>query len=304
MKIAVLLMSSNVEPSCRNVEAFKDTVVRYCETNVSSLNHEYRFFIYRYSDNDTMYVDSNYPTVTYIEYVGEESVYSTFEKTYSAFGSVKDVYHPDLYVRVNISTHINIPLLDAVIDKLDYDSVYCNKINNFINPSSEYFGYVYPRGDFMILSSKYVSMVLENGDSLLGVNGFSSGVDHVDDCLIGVCLCKSDPYYYQKLKTLKYNFEPEPHICTERCDPYAIATRLKTVPRDLVSGYSWDDNVHRLHDVGKFYQIDEVVKSNQYDDVDIQDVICESKYQIYRFDVGHVSLEVYENYLKMIKAGR
>jgi hypothetical protein len=298
MNIAVLLMSSDVEPSLRNIEAFKSTVVDFYENNKQLFGHDYKFFVYRYGETPDVYVDQVYKSVTYLVFKGDESVYSTFEKTVSALEYVKVMYQPDMYIRINISTHINMLLLDSVAQHLDTNCVYCNRINNFVNPTSKYFGYVYPRGDFMIFFGCHCKAIIDNCCKCLGVNSLSLGVDHVDDCLIGICLLYSDPDYYKRMNMLIYNFMPNENIEVDKYNNYAIATRLKSVPRGKNSGYSWDDNEYRLNDVKKFYQTQELVNKSLYKDVKLSDVVTDEVYPLIEYRVINVTKEEYNNYIK------
>lgn len=300
MKVAILIMSSDVEPSLRNINAFKDTVVKYCELNKDKLNHEYRFFVYRYGE-DVLRFDDVYQSLTNLVYQGKESVYSTFEKTRRAFIDVREEYQPDVYVRVNISTHINIPLFDTIVHKLDNNCLYCNRVNSFVNPTSKYFGYVYPRGDFMIMFDKHCLDIINNGVKFEGINGYSSGVDHVDDCIIGLCLYEADSTYYRQLVQLNYNYNPNSGI--DDYYKYSIATRLKSTPPNTNSGYSWDDNEYRLMDVDKFYQIQRLVESEIYEDVDYGDLLSSGGYPIMRYSALCVSIDEYDIYINAKNAG-
>lgn len=302
-KVAILIMMGDVEPSLRNVEAFKDTVIKYCELNKDNLNHEYKFFTYKYGDSVVCYPDDNFSILTNLEFIGKESVFDTFEKTRWALSYVKSSYNPDVYIRVNISTHINIPLLDVIVDELDMNFVYSNRICNFTNVKSDYFGYVYPRGDFMMFGKKHCDDIIIYGKKY-EYSEYNNGVEHIDDCLIGMCLLDGNPEYYKYMKMLRYNFVPGEHVEPEKCYINAIASRLKTTPPGKCSGYSWDDNNYRLYDVGKFYEIQSLVETVKHDRGDIDDVFVETKYQVMFFNHSEVNFEQYCNYINEIKAGQ
>ena len=288
MKIAVLLMAVNAQPSLRNVEAFKDTVVRYC--NSKERKNEYHFYIYwsdKEIESDVMSEYDSIDNVTNIVVNEDEGVYRTFEKTYRTFKFIQDVEY-DLYVRVNISMYLNIDLLDAVADKLKKDVVYCNAINSHVNGSSEYLNDLYPRGDLMIFGRDVFNGIIAHGAEFMYSDmNFRKrdGIDHVDDCLIGASLIKyfgND--YYKHLEMLRYNFVPGYEIDMRTFDSMAIGNRVKTVPQGLNSGYSWDDNDYRLKDVEKFHklydiynEIDKKYKGCRYKGIILSDIVVENK---------------------------
>ena len=41
-----MIMSTNSQPSLRNVDAFENTVVKYYNGNTDSFKHKYDFYIY------------------------------------------------------------------------------------------------------------------------------------------------------------------------------------------------------------------------------------------------------------------
>ena len=159
MKIAILVMATKQNPSTRNVEAFKNTVVKFCNENKNILKHEYSFVFYYggAQEHETVTGPNN---MYYFLYPVEESVYRTFEKTRLALNDTKKIINPDLYVRVNISTYINIILLDNLAEQI-YKSgkLFCNRINNHVNITSPYFNDVYPRGDFMVFGKNIVDII-------------------------------------------------------------------------------------------------------------------------------------------------
>lgn len=300
MKVAICIMSTMFQPSIRNNKAFKDTVVKYCNEQQDELKHQYEFFFYYSNTEDNSVIkDNDYPNVYHLYFDEHESVYRTFEKTRCCLKWIKDNHSPDVYVRTNISTYININLLDSVIEHIDKDKVYCNRINNHTNPTSAFFNDVYPRGDFMVFGESVVNAIDICGISYVsgGEKYDSIGVDHVDDCLIGVCM--KDYYgaeYYSRLQCLKYNFVPDVEIDYTQLFEYSIATRLKTCPPGACSGYSWNDNEYRLYDVNKFHFVHDKLSNITYGDVLIDDVCTYNVYQICTIESHNITTEQYKKY--------
>ena len=162
MDIAILVMGTKNNPSTRNIEAFKNTVVDYCVKHKDDLQHNYKFVFY-YADSlvESISVTSNETSTTFDILIPiTESVHRTFEKTRTSLLVTRDIIKPDLYIRTNISTYINIPLLDKVAEQLNKDDVvFCNKIGTHLNLSSLYFNKVFPRGDLMIFNKSVVPLM-------------------------------------------------------------------------------------------------------------------------------------------------
>ena len=289
MKIAVLLMAVNAQPSLRNVDAFKETVVKYC--NSKERKNDYHFYIYwsdKSIESDVISQHDEIENVTNIIVNEDEGIYRTYEKTYRTFKFIEDVEY-DLYVRINISMYLNIDLLDSVADKLKSDIVYCNAINSHINGTSDYLNDLYPRGDLIIFGRDTFKGIIDNGAEFMysDTNLMKrDGVDHVDDCIIGVALMKyfgND--YYKHLEMLKYNFLPGYDIDIKTWEPMAIGNRVKTVPQGMNSGYSWDDNDYRLKDVEKFHklydiynEINKKYKGARYKGMVLSDVVVDKSH--------------------------
>ena len=305
MKIAILVMATKNNPSTRNVEAFNNTVVDYYIHNKDSFVNDF-FFIFYYAGEKYEIKNEN-DTVYHISYDIDESVYRTFEKTVLALKDVKNIIKPDLYIRTNISTYINIKLIDLLAnDVLKSGKLYCNKINNHHNIASPYFNDVYPRGDFMMFNEHVTECVIVSGEkhmfSNTNLNYIDIGVDHVDDCLIGVCMKDyMGDEYYKCIDTLKYNYIPQQKPDYTHLDTYAIATRLKTVPDGECSGYSWDDNNYRVFDVDKFYDVHENVKDICYNNLTLEMCIVPKRYQVTSCQFIILSESDYEIYKKAVK---
>ena len=290
MKIAVLIMSTNRQPSLRNVEAFENTVIKYYNDNKDKFKHDYDFYVY-YSDDKERKDQSYYGEITrkengvYNVCINErESVYRTFEKTYYMFKILNESYY-DIFVRINISLWMNLNLLDSVVDQFKSDCVYCNAINSHINGNSEYINDIYPRGDMMIIGRDVFKGIIDNGEKYLYCDTDLKNrinVDHMDDCLVGVCMI--DTYgkdYYKHIIPLKYVFVPRKSIYSTPniMDEYSIGFRVKSTPVGMVSGYSWDDNEYRLNDSKKMIELQNYFNSKniKYDGTKLQHLFTDGQ---------------------------
>jgi hypothetical protein len=279
MKVAILILSTTNEPSTSNVAAMKETFISYCDKNPDKFKHEYTFFeYYGILDNDSDVDDMIFSSDEVIkesnnfykiELASEDGIHKTFEKTVSAFEKVDSLDKYDWFVRINISTYLNVPLLDKILGYLDNTMIYSSALNTYIT-DEKYFNDIYPRGDFYMFSkytydkiSKYFSKYVFDIKNFR--NMFNNTVPHVDDCVLGLCIIEGlGNNYYEKLKTLTYNFLPR-DTDISGFNKYALASRVKTMPPGVnYSGYSWDDNKYRRCDAEKIKRIHEVVTSTNY----------------------------------------
>ncbi len=283
MNICVMIMSTEMQPSTRNVEMFKNTVVKNYLDNKDKFKHIYDFWEYT-ADNmqDRDFTGYGSPHFNVISVHEQESVYRTWEKTYKAFQIITDRKKYDLYVRINISLWLNLELLDAVADQFKDDMVYCNAINSHVNVTSKYLNDVYPRGDMYIFGNKTMNGILEHGWKYMYCDQDMKeriGVDHVDDCILGVAMI--DTYgkdYYKHIEQLKYMFIPTPSIKgIGEIDKLSIGFRVKTTPEGMTSGYSWDDNEYRLKDAVKMKELQDYFGNIDvsYSDVKLKDLIAD-----------------------------
>lgn len=281
MKVAVLIMSTNSEPSLRNVQAMKDTFIKFSNEFSYMFRHEYDFYTYYYDESleheqIEMDNDPDYPNYHIIRIGGQETVYRTFEKTFIAYSYLlrEDMPVYERFVRLNISAYLNLALLDTVIEDIDEDGIYANALNTFLNGDFPYLNHLYARGDFYITSRKVVKGMLAYGGQLM-YNDIALrdrvAVTHVDDTLFGYAYMAfmGENEYYKHLYAIRYNFVPlateSPTKIIEQLNDYAISTRVKTTPAGSVSGYSWDDNEFRLYDPIKIEIIHNYYKSKKYD---------------------------------------
>lgn len=294
MRIAVLIMSGNQEPSLRNVETLKETMVKNSVNR--DLKNSYDFFIYSYKDSsepvDTVLdctKDERYSNCYDIHISGVESVYHTYEKTYTTYEYLlnnEDKYGKyDWFVRINISCYVNLKLLDLVIKDMKKDTIYANALNSYIDQAFEYCNYFYPRGDFYIVSHETLEEIMPAGKDLMYCDQRLKNrpaVPHVDDTLFGYAFILAvGNKFYKRLQMICYNFMPmvsdNPEtlhtIVTGNFNKKAIASRLKSVPDGQVSGYSWDDNKYRLCDPEKMKILDDIVTDIKYESVTLNDIL-------------------------------
>lgn len=290
MKIAIMVMAANAEPSTRNLEAIKNTLVRYQNEHKDKFKNEYDFYFY-WSGGDDMKKEVNvstskeYSNLKYIEVKEEESVYRTFEKSIKAFDYVYRNNDYDWYVRMNISMWINIDLLDSVIFSFKPNSMYGNALNSYVNLNCAYCDDLYARGDLMIFDKDVMKGILGNAMKFLYSDWRMTdrdGVDHVDDCLIGCCFIDyAGPDYYKSLYMLSYTYLPNHEVGDDiKPQKYNIGTRVKTVPpNETYSGYSWKDNEWRKKDCEKMIKLTEYVENNpfEYIGLKMKDVLVDKK---------------------------
>ena len=273
MKILVMMMCANIQPSIRNLDAFVDSVVKPYNEHIDEYSNDFHFCAYYSSREkcDDVWLDDK--TNEFIEVYGvneDEGIYRTYEKTYKMFKYACDNMQFDLIVRINVSMWLNLRLLDEVCSQFKDDVVYCNAINTCINGSSEYVNDLYPRGDLMIMQRSVVQGIVKVGGKYMYEDANLNkriGVDHVDDCIIGICLI--DLYgreYFKHIIPLRYNYCPDSNIVLNKFDEFAIGSRLKSSPTDIHSGYSWDDNDYRLNDVTKFNELKNISEPWRSDD--------------------------------------
>lgn len=294
MRIAVLIMSGNQEPSLRNVETLKETMVKNSVNR--DLKNSYDFFTYSYKDSnepvDTVLdctKDERYSNCYDIHISGVESVYHTYEKTYTTYEYLLNNENKygkyDWFIRINISCYVNLKLLDLVIKDMKKDIIYANALNSYVDQAFEYCNYFYPRGDFYVVSHETLEEIMPAGKDLMYCDQKLKNrpaVPHVDDTLFGYAFILAvGNKFYKRLQMICYNFMPmvsdNPEtlrtMVTGNFNKKAIASRLKSVPDGQVSGYSWDDNKYRLCDPEKMKILDDIVTDIKYESVTLNDIL-------------------------------
>ena len=288
-RIAIMVMAADAEPSTRNLQAIKDTIVKYQNEHKDELQHQYDFDFY-WSDDSTktgykINKSKEYDNLYNIIVKEEESIYRTYEKTIRAFDVVTKQCDYDWFVRMNISMFLNIRLLDAVINQFKHGCIYGNALNSIVNLNCAYCDDLYVRGDLMIFDksvmdgiSQYALKFMYNDINMK----VRDGIDHVDDCLLGCCFIDyAGKEYYKNLYMLSYTYLPDYEISDNiKPDDYHIGTRVKTVPpTETYSGYSWDDNEYRKMDVEKMKKLNEYIENNpvDYSHIKLRDVLVDKK---------------------------
>ncbi len=294
MKVAVLIMSGDKEPSLRNVETLKETMAK--NSVKWNLTNTYDFFAYSYKESeepeDTILdctKDERYPNCYDIHLSGVETVYRTYEKTYSTYRYLldnEDKYGKyDWFVRINISCYANLKLLDIVLKDMKKDTIYTNALNSYIDYNFRFHNYFYPRGDFYIVSHSTLDEIMEVGKNLMYCDTWLKNrpdVPHVDDTLFGYAfILKVGDNFHKRLQMLQYNFLPmtsenDKELKNQVIGNFskkAIASRVKSTPPGEVSGYSWDDNSYRLCDPKKMKIVDELVSDIKYENVTLNDIL-------------------------------
>lgn len=311
-------MSTTVEPSVRNIAAMKNTMVK--QTNEEAFKHHYDFFEYYYDkeiqDSEDCVLgceqDKQYPNYFYMRISGTESVFHTFEKTYTAFDYLlnnEDKFKKyDAFIRINISCYLNMKLLDTVLDLLNKDTVYSNALNTVEGYGTPYFNKLYFRGDFYIMFHENLEGMMKEAKRFLycdrDLSPARPNIVHVDDVLFGCAfIAYKGADYFKHLQMLKYNFLPmtsaPAHMDLLRAsiNKFAIASRVKTVPSGLPSGYSWDDNEWRKHDPLKIEFVHNAVQENDYSKIVLDDIVVsplEERPTVY-FNVLHFKPHEFAN---------
>ena len=276
MKIAVLVMCADNELCARNKKAMRDSFIDSCESlmNSGKAENEYEFIFYHGDNNlGIEYECTNmYDNYTIDIAVNcEDHIYRTFEKTYKTFDYIlKNETSYDWIIRINISTFLNIHLLDKTIKYFNKNIIYCNALNSIIS-DVVYLNDIYPRGDMFIISTDMIKKIMPEMKKLLYCDTFTKDrldVTHVDDCLIGVSIVNTfGRLYYKHFQMINYNFCPNVKIDNLK-EPevlYSLASRVKTIPPGVgYSGYSWDDNDYRKYDVGKMIELKKIVDEIDY----------------------------------------
>lgn len=313
-----MVMAANMEPSTRNLECIKETMVKYCQDNKESLKNNYDWYFYwcdnSINDEVEMEKSEEYENLYLLKVKDVESVYRTFEKSIKAFDYVSRMEKYDWYVRINISMFLNINLLDQSISMMKEGRIYGNAINSIVNLNSMYCDDIYVRGDLMIFDKDVMEGILKHALKYMysDMNMKSrDGIDHVDDCLIGCCFidyCGSD--YYKNLYMLNYQYFPnseQDEIDKISINPYCIGIRVKTVPpTETYSGYSWDDNEYRKMDCEKMKKIyGWMVESKKgYTALQLRDILVDKKQSRPSLFISASQQNIYDVFWKYLEQKR
>lgn len=246
MDINIVIMSANNEIAIQNTEGQRNTFIKgLFETE---RRHNYKVFFYSGGAEKKTEECKLAENIYEIKCISKDDVYHTFEKTCEAYDYILNHYHSDMTVRANISCYINIDLLDYIIQDI-YDSEYiiANRINTIITIGN-FMNKLYPRGDFYILKTSMIEKSLQYKDSIFEMHNLE--IDSVDDTKFGMCLAKGVDSYVDKLHCCKYGFVPFSDFSSVNAN--VLDVRVKTCnPEAGASGYSWNDNDFRVHDIEK-----------------------------------------------------
>lgn len=284
MKIAIAIMSSNHAVSQRNTECQIETFVN--NLFAKERNNEYRVYVYRgRKDADEKVGVTRKGNYYEIVCAANDSILGTFEKTYEAYLEILDTYKDlDFLVRTNISSYLNVNLLDCVMtDDVDRDLVLCNSINTVFDCGGVYMNQLFPRGDFYIIGKDNLVGALNYAPDFINGTAANHTLIHVDDVLFGMCLYehKKGIHVYDNLHTVIYGYHPQEEIVggKENINPFCLSYRVKTVPPGVThSGYGWEDNVWRNYDLSKMKFLHEFLKDAKYKDIKISKLIMPDKF--------------------------
>ena len=278
MKVLVLIMGARNTLSEKNIQEMKNTFITDA-INDTTLKNEYTFAYY---DGGWEYekIDEE-DGLFHIRTIANDDVHSTFEKTMFAFELSLQKFEFDVLVRINISSYINIRLLDSCIDTIDTKCIYANKLL-VVTSDPTHPNFLAPRGDFFMTGRDVIKGILEH--EVIDRNRI---LDHVDDVLIGCAFAEyvGNSSYVDRLKQIQYCYLP--HVYSDPSKSFVISDktidgnicyRLKTVPpNEKVSGYSWDYNKYRDCDVIKMKKLHEIIKDKTYSKSNISRFVIDEK---------------------------
>lgn len=249
-------MGANCQPALRNVER---------------LLIDYKKLIGEISFNNNFdvkyYVGDGYVKIpnfedSCIKLKCKDGIDYTYEKTILAFDEIKDQY--DFVIRTNISTFVNLKLLDNIIDSLDEDIIYAACINTITEVGS-YLNDIYPRGDAYVISNNMMKSIISVSKEYMMVD--NDNKEHVDDVLMGKSLIAVfGSSYYKHLKVIEYAYCPYKSIFEIEGYDFdkIVFIRFKSTPPDTYSGYSQEDNDWRLMDVPKIDECYTFIKEHTF----------------------------------------
>lgn len=129
-------------------------------------------------------IDSKYENIDFLIYRGspekhsidfntnlfnvkcEDDLPNTFKKTYYAFAIINSKLEKkyDYILRVNTSTFVNVPLLNAFVQSLDDDKIlWCSELYSLTEGFCPYPLYLYGRGNGLLISNYLVNLIIKEG---------------------------------------------------------------------------------------------------------------------------------------------
>ena len=168
-------------------------------------------------------IDGKYPNIKLLKYHGgeennqinndtlalhcEDDINNTFKKTYFTFSVIQQLegYNDYDYIfRVNTSTYVNVPLLNAFVQSLEDDSIlWCAELYSLSEAMTPFPLYLFGRGNALLLSRKLVNIIMSEGFSYLYFN-------MTDDNTIGNILnsywMKNNQNYLNHIKSFRHGW--------------------------------------------------------------------------------------------------
>ena len=194
-KILILAMSCNQDFFKREEDLCRQTWIK----NISCFDN-IDYYIYTQSNDNNYYIDKNYHKL-WVPCV--DTRFGTTEKTFKAISLLKKCNILDEYdyiFRTNLSTYINIPLLNEFIQNITDDEI-TYATENFITKEQCPYPYnIFPQGNGVIFSRKLYNLLnyktLKYYASLYGLppERFT-----IDDGTFGFILCS---YYIEQKKDI------------------------------------------------------------------------------------------------------
>ena len=112
----------------------------------------------------------------------EDDIQNTFKKTYYAFAVSIRRFEYDYIFRVNTSTYVNVPLLNAFVQSLkDENDLWCSELYSLSNMPAPFPLMLYGRGNGLLLSKKLVNIIVAEGFPFIYLH-------QCDDNIIGAVL--------------------------------------------------------------------------------------------------------------------
>ena len=194
-KILILAMSCNQDFFKREEDLCRQTWIK----NISCFDN-IDYYVYTQSNDNNYYIDKNYHKL-WVPCV--DTRFGTTEKTFKAISLLKKCNILDEYdyiFRTNLSTYINIPLLNEFIQNITDDEI-TYATENFITKEQCPYPYnIFPQGNGVIFSRKLYNLLnyktLKYYASLYGLppERFT-----IDDGTFGFILCS---YYIEQKKDI------------------------------------------------------------------------------------------------------
>lgn len=267
MKCCVLIMGCKVNPGLRNIEAIYNTYITLYNKNKKDFTHSYDFYFYD-GGNDKLSVEKYKEYANIIHCVSGDDIHNTYQKSLEAYKWIIGNKEYDWVIRVNISTYVNLYILDKFLSCANKNTIYANQFCVYLY-NWHYLNDCYPRGDSHIIHFDIFKKAILKSDEL-DISKIQDKTDKVDDVLLGMLYMKAyDDLYVNNYQTLFYNFLPiDVESIKKDIDVLSksflfIFTRLKTCPPNTQSGYSWNDNEYRKQDIEKFDIINLSIEQNK-----------------------------------------